>query len=139
MKKMKFIIIALFVFFQCKTIDTEKNKITNLVINFEGNIDKPLPEIHFCKNCNEIYDFRVYQFEMNDDFFESITDFISLNNYSKENNNFIFLSVVIDKNNRKTLEKRESKLLIEELIKLSNYNKNVINEQLFKYLRIIKK
>jgi len=115
---------------------------SSFIINYEGDIDKPLPKIIFCKDGHEIYDFRFYQFEMNNNFFKSTNTFISLREYNKEKNSADYISLLIGGENEKIFFRRKvAKLLIEELIKLSYNNKNkaMIYEQLSRYLAVINK
>lgn len=141
---MKYITIILFFFVCCKSSNKEMKESTNstdLIINYEGAIDKLIPKIVFCKNCNESRDFETYQFEMNDVFFESTNRFLSSMEYSKEKNGTIVLSAIIGQNKKIFFKKKESKLLIEEMIALSqnHKNKDVIYKQLSKYLSLINK
>ena len=140
---MKYIIVVLFAFFCCNTTNKETKdikNITNLIINYEGDIDKPLPKIVFCKNCNDNYDFRVYQFKMSDDFFNSVNALLLLNKYSKERDNITVISIEINKREKYYLHKKESLLFINEIIKLSacHENNDLIGKQLFKYLTALR-
>ena len=129
---MKYILVVLLVCFCSTTSDKETKNAINLIINYEGDIDKPLPKIIFCKDCNDKYDFRAYQFKMDENFFKSTNNFLLLNKYSKKRENTTVLSIIIDNNEKIYLQRKEAKLFIEKLIKLSH--KDMLDNQLFKYL-----
>lgn len=116
-------------------------KITKVTINYEGNIDKPLPAIVFCLSCKESVSVRKYVFNMKADFFEELAAFISLNKYSKKGEGNIMLSVNIQCKDRKRmffLKKNNARLFIEQTIKISKSKRNeLMKQQLAKYKKIL--
>jgi hypothetical protein len=56
---------------------------------------------HIVKDCHESYDFRFYQFEMDNIFFKSANTFLSLHEYNKEKNSANYISLLINGKNEK--------------------------------------
>lgn len=139
---MKYLFL-LVIFLNCSDFFNKSKKtdeITKIEIKYEGEIDKPLPKIIFCKDGKEYSNFETYSFNLNNIFFEKMKNcFLSLIGKSNKKKDNTALSVNI--NSQKSsffLTKKEAKKFIQEIIIQSSYKKNsLLQDQLKRYYRIL--
>lgn len=139
---MKYLFFILVVLLNCKTPNNEMKNINNnesIALEYEGSIDKPLPVIIFCQNCEDSAEFRIYKFRMNQDFFININPILLSFKNTIIPDDAVAISVIINKKQKMLLNKDDAKSFIEKLTNRSRlYNKNIILQtQLDRYKKIL--
>ncbi len=141
---MKYIYL-LIILLNCSDFINKSKKtddITKIEIRYDGEVDKPLPKMIFCKDCKEYSNFETCTFHLNILFFEKIENCLSsFTEKSRERKENTVLSVSI--NSQKTnffLTKKEAKILIQEIMTKSTYKKNnVLDNHLKRYCKMLNK